>query len=130
MSPEAYSARFWVFFRTGVLGDSNLFEEVQWCPKTRFLRILEHVPNFHKNYKEVQEPGEYPEVQLKKVNNYKATLLENYTAGTTPLEVLTLHRYDAALNWTSDEKRVQAKVETANTSHVNWFATPETDSDN
>ncbi|MQL74652.1 hypothetical protein Taro_007001, partial [Colocasia esculenta] len=29
----------------------------------------------------------------------------NYTAETTPLEVLTLHRYDAALNWTSDEKR-------------------------
>ncbi|MQM23275.1 hypothetical protein Taro_056338 [Colocasia esculenta] len=27
------------------------------------------------------------------------------TAETTPLEVLTLHRYDAALNWTSDEKR-------------------------
>ncbi|MQL88987.1 hypothetical protein Taro_021554 [Colocasia esculenta] len=53
----------------------------------------------------VQEPGAYPEVQLKKVSNYRATLLENYTAGTTPLEVLTLHRYDAARNWTSDEKR-------------------------
>ncbi|MQL73457.1 hypothetical protein Taro_005818, partial [Colocasia esculenta] len=27
-----------------------------------------------------------------------------YTAETTPLEVLTLHRYDAARNWTSDER--------------------------
>ncbi|MQM15028.1 hypothetical protein Taro_047960 [Colocasia esculenta] len=29
----------------------------------------------------------------------------NYTTGTTLLEVLTLHRYDAALNWTTVEKR-------------------------
>ncbi|MQL84697.1 hypothetical protein Taro_017219, partial [Colocasia esculenta] len=31
--------------------------------------------------------------------------LQSYTAGATLLEVLTLHRYDAALNWTSDERR-------------------------
>ncbi|MQM20498.1 hypothetical protein Taro_053519 [Colocasia esculenta] len=93
--------------------------------------------------------------------------LVNYTAKTTLLELLTLHRYGAARSWTTVVKRpprshlrgvgvskavkvltvcrlrettviikrqtstgVQAKVETANTSHVNWFATRETDSDN
>ncbi|MQL91466.1 hypothetical protein Taro_024077 [Colocasia esculenta] len=47
-------------------------------------------------------PGAYPEVQLKKINNYL-----HYTAraATTQLEVPTLHRYGAALNWTTVVKR-------------------------